>query len=85
MRYRIKKQIKAKKKDILEYTAINIGYHNSVLNHLPVYALIPVIKEFAHLINNTSKDKDIENILITESVRKMNYQDFKQIEEYFFN
>lgn len=85
MRCRTKKQIKSKKKAITENTAINVGYYNSVFNCLPAYALIPVIKEFAELISRTEKEKDIENILITESVKNMNYQDFRQIENYFFD
>lgn len=85
MRYRTKKQIKSKKKAITENTAINVGYYNSVFNYLPAYALIPAIKEFAELISRTEKEKDIENILITESVKNMNYQDFRQIENYFFD
>lgn len=85
MRYRTKKQIKSKKKAITENTAINVGYYNSVFNYLPAYVLIPAIKEFAELISRTEKEKDIENILITESVKNMNYQDFRQIENYFFD
>lgn len=85
MRILTQRQIKAKKRAITENTAINVGYYNSVFNYLPAYALLSAIKEFAEVIGKTKNDKDIENILITESVRNMNYQDFRKIENYFFN
>ena len=79
------RQIKAKKRAIVENSAINVGYYNSVFNYLPAYALFPAIKEFASTISNMKNDKEIEDILITESVKNMNYQDFKDIQNYFFN
>lgn len=85
MRYRKQKQIKAKKKAVSENTAINVGYANAVFNKIPAYALILAVKECAGFIGSVSKEKQIENILITESVKNMNYQDFREIENYFFD
>lgn len=82
---RTQRQIKAKKREIVMNTALYVGYCNDVFNLLPGYTLIPVIKEFAEIISNMKNDKEIENMIITECVRNMNYQDFKEIESYFFN
>lgn len=81
-----KKQIKALKKDIVNNTAINVGYYDSLLNNLPAYAMLEAIKEITKngLINKETKDSDIKNILITESIKNMNYQDFKDVSKFFF-
>ena len=85
MKILTKKQIKAKKREIVNNTALYVGYYNSVFNYLPAYALIPAIKEYAEIISKMKTEKEIENLLITESVKNMNYQDFKKIENYFLN
>lgn len=84
MRAITQKQIKAKKKAIVENTAINIGYAQAVFYEIPAYAMIKAIKENTEIIKPNQKDIEVENILITESIKNMNYQDFKDIQNYFF-
>jgi len=81
-----KKQIKALKKDIVNNTAVNVGYYESVLDNIPSYAMIEAIKEMTTtgLISKETKDADIKNILVTESVKQMSYQDFKDVSKFFF-
>ncbi len=80
-----KKEIKKLKKEICNVSAINIGYYTSILEKIPSYALIGAIKKIdAANLTDKQNDKNIENILITESVREMNYQHFKKLTPYFF-
>lgn len=74
------------KADISQNTAINIGYYWEVLNEIPGEVLIDTIKEIAvnGWINNNTSEQELRNILITESVKNMSYQEFKNIAHYFF-
>ena len=66
------KQIKQLKKEIEKSSAINIGYYSIIINALPSYAIITAQREISllNLINPSLKDQDIENILITEAIKK---------------
>lgn len=74
------------KADISQNTAINIGYYWEVLNEIPGEVLIDTIKEIAvnGWINNNTSKQELRNMLITESVKNMSYQEFKDIAHYFF-
>lgn len=80
------KTYKDLKVDILQNTAINIGYYWEVLNEIPGEVLIDTIKEIAlnGWINNNTSEQELRNMLITESVKNMSYQEFKDIAHYFF-
>ena len=80
-----KQQIKKKKDEIVRNTAINVGYSTDVFNQIPTYAMIAAVRERVDLIPTMRTDSDVMNLLVTESVRHMSYQDFKDIEQYFFN
>lgn len=57
-----------------------------MFNQIPTYAMIAAVRESVDLIPTTMRtDSDVMNLLVTESVRHMSYQDFKDIEQYFFN
>lgn len=79
------KAIKAQKKEIVNQTAINCGYYETVINCLPIYAKIEAIKQTAKLINHHTTDSELLNIIITEAVKACNFQDFKEFRNYFFN
>jgi len=87
------KQIKAIKKQIVEETALSVGYYEAV---------IPEIIEnidsdtFYNIMGRTSgewlleaaKSKNrvgFQNILVSEAVKSMSYQEFKTIVKYFFS
>lgn len=80
------KTYKDLKADISQNTAINIGYYWEVLNQIPGEVLIDTIKEIAlnGWINNNISEQELRNMLITESVKNMSYQEFKDIAHYFF-
>ena len=80
------KTYKDLKADISQNTAINIGYYWEVLNEIPGEILIDTIKEIAlnGWINNNTSEQELRNMLITESVKNMSYQEFKDIAHYFF-
>lgn len=80
------KTYKDLKEDISQNTAINIGYYWEVLNEIPGEVLIDTIKEIAlnGWINNNTSEQELRNMLVTESVKNMSYQEFKDIAHYFF-
>lgn len=80
------KTYKDLKADISQNTEINIGYYWEVLNEIPGEVLIDTIKEIAlnGWINNNTSEQELRNMLITESVKNMSYQEFKDIAHYFF-
>ena len=80
------KTYKDLKADISQNTAINIGYYWEVLNEIPGEVLIDTIKEIAlnGWINNNTSEQELRNMLITESIKNMSYQEFKDIAHYFF-
>lgn len=80
------KTYKDLKADISQNTAINIGYYWEVLNEIPGEVLIDTIKEIAlnGWINNNTSEQELRNMLVTESVKNMSYQEFKDVAHYFF-
>lgn len=82
-----KKQYKQMKHEIVTETAIEVGYSYSILEKIPSYALLEAMKKLAisGYINNNTDHSDLQNMLVTESVKEMNYQDFKDIASYFFS
>lgn len=79
-----KKEYKALKKEIVRETAINVGYWNEVLNHLPFYAVQEAYENAQDYIFSVTNEAEKNNIIVTEAVKAMNYQDFKKIAKYFF-
>lgn len=81
-----KKQLKQLKKEIVENTAIECGFATAVMEKIPSYSLLEAVREIT--ANgwqlNGLDDMSLNNILLTESVKAMNYQDFKEIAPYFF-
>ena len=80
-----KKQIKKLKNEIISESALEVGYATAVINKIPVYALIEAVKNISEFISVNTSDINIQNRLVTESVKVMNYQDFKEIKDYFFH
>ena len=80
------KELKQLKKDIVTESARNIGYVRTVINRIPSYALLEATKELAvnGWITAHTSDIELENMLITQAIAHMNYQDFKKIAPFFF-
>ena len=85
-KYNTQKKLKKLKKDIVETSAITVGYHCKIVSNLPAYSILEAVKEISiiGLVKAETKEADVCNILITEAVKKMNFQDFKEIAKYFF-
>ena len=80
------KQLKKLKKDIANQTAINVGYYGSILQNLPNYAILEAIRNICKMgIDSKTTNAELENMFVTESINAMNFQDFKEVEKYFFN
>lgn len=65
-----KKRYKALKKEIVYNTAVVEDFKVISLNGL---------------ISSSSNESEISNMVITESIRFLNFQDFKNLAPYFFN
>lgn len=82
-----KKTYKDIKKEVSLNTAINVGYYSNVINDIHPRLLTETITELATngWIREDTQHEDIMNMLVTESVKKMNYQEFKNIADKFFS
>lgn len=80
------KEIKRLKKNIVENSAVNAGYYSTIIQNIPSYALIEAVKEIASkgLIKEMTGNADAENIIVTEAVKSMSFQDFKEVYKFFF-
>ena len=80
------KKLKKLKKDIANETAINIGYYQSILQNIPNYALLVATRNICKMgLKDKTTDSELENMIVTESINAMNFQDFKKVAKYFFN
>ncbi|KXT75173.1 hypothetical protein STRDD10_00409 [Streptococcus sp. DD10] len=80
-------QFKSIKRQVVEETAVGVGYYEGILQEIPSYALLEAVREVSSLgwITPHTSDADIQNMLVTESVKNMGYQDFKEVAPYFFS
>ena len=80
------KKLKKLKKDIANKTAINIGYYQSILQNIPNYAILVATRNICKMgLKDKTTDSELENMIVTESIKAMNFQDFKKVAKYFFN
>ena len=81
------KQFKRMKREVEEETARGIGYFEGILEHIPSYPLSEAVKELAlsGLITPHTDVIDVQNMIVTESIKWMNYQDFKEVAPYLFS
>ena len=75
------------KREVEEETARGIGYFEGILEHIPSYPLSEAVKELAlsGWITPHTDVIDIQNMIVTESIKWMNYQDFKGVAPYLFS
>ncbi|MGG6831228.1 UNVERIFIED_CONTAM: hypothetical protein KB574_00030 [Streptococcus canis] len=79
-------QYKRMKKQVIEETAIGVGYFEGITSVIPFYAMIKAIRELSrsYLVDKLN-DAEVQNILVTESIKALNYQDFKEVAPYLFS
>lgn len=79
-----KKQIKQLKKEISNSSAYMVGVYDTehVVKECSYY--FEDVIERVNELHQHFKTESFNNILITESIKVMNYQDFKSIASYFF-
>ena len=82
-----KKTYKDIKKEVSLNTAMNVGYYSNVISDIHPRLLTETITELATngWIQEDPAHEDIMNMLVTELVKKMNYQEFKNIADKFFS
>lgn len=88
-KYRVltKKEIKSLKKEIIEDTAINVGYWNEIfseialINHRLMFEVMNNAYELG--IEYDERKSNFENFIVTEFVKEIGYQDFKKLIPYF--
>lgn len=82
-----KKEIKALKKEISVNSAVYVGYYYSVFEMVDSQAVIRLIQDLSnegYLPSNKQSDFNWDNFILTEYVRKIGYQEFKNLAPYFF-
>ncbi len=79
-----KKEYKRMKAEIVQESAINVGYYNDM--QIPLYAIVKAVRNISEMgYKPNIEDIEIENMLITEAIKELNFQDFKAVAPYFFN
>lgn len=81
-----KKEIKALKKEVIEYGAINIGYYHNVENknifeQMNPLKLIDILKENYNIFENKSTN---DNDFLQLYLSNCGYQEFKKFVPFFF-
>ena len=87
------KQIKAMKKQIVEESALNVGYYESVIPEIiekidPDTFFKLMGMDSGEWLLKAAKSNDraqFQNILVSEAVKHMSYSEFKTIANFFFN
>ncbi|MGT2910681.1 hypothetical protein ACVR1I_03070 [Streptococcus cameli] len=81
------KEWKQMKKDVVRESAYGVGFFDGIFEKIPDYALVAAVRNMAteHWISNHTDDGTIRNMLVTECIREMNYQDFKEVAPYLFS
>ncbi|MGT2754552.1 hypothetical protein [Streptococcus ovis] len=81
------KDYKGMKRQVFEETVYGIGFFHGIESKLPLYALTAATKEIVAqgLIAADTSDEDANNILITEAIKQLGYQDFKEVAPYLFS
>ena len=82
-----KKTIKKMKQEVSEETALGIGFYPEILNKISGDIVFEAFKEISlnGWINSDTSNSTIENMVITESIKKMGYQEFKEVMPYLFS
>lgn len=82
-----KKEYKQLKREVIEETAFGVGYYPEIMEKIPEYALFDAIREIVEYgwIKPNTDNATLRNMLITESIEKMSYQDFKDVAPYLFS
>jgi hypothetical protein len=86
------KAFKALKKQIVDETALNVGYaagtKEGIIQIEPLLLNEVMAGDMGQLLIQLARDgniSDFDNIFITEAVRLMKYSEFKTIARQFFN
>ena len=75
------------KREVAEETATGIGFFEGILDKIPKDILFDAIREMSvnQWIDEKSKSSEIMNMIVTESIRLMTYQEFKEVAPYLFS
>lgn len=81
-----KKDYKRIKQEVIEESAYGVGFFDGIFSHLPDYALVDAVRAISEegFIGHGTDDGTIRNMLVTEAIQAMNYQDFKEVAPYLF-
>lgn len=82
-----KKEYKQLKREVSEETALGVGYYHGIMEKIPEYALFDAIRELTEYgwLKSNVDDATLRNMIVTESIKKMGYQDFKDVAPYLFS
>ena len=75
------------KREVAEETATGIGFFEGILDKIPKDILFDAIREMSvnQWIDEKTKSSEIMNMIVTESIRLMTYQEFKEVAPYLFS
>ncbi|HEL2734317.1 TPA: hypothetical protein UD640_001416 [Streptococcus suis] len=80
------KQYKKMKAEVTADTAVGVGFFEGIESKIPLYATAEATRTIAlnGWIKDSTSDAELANMLVTEAIKAMNYQDFKEVAPYLF-
>lgn len=78
---------KQMKREVTEESAYGVGFFEGIESKIPIYAMIDAVREIASdgWVKADTSDAELKNMLITHSIKQLNYQDFKEVASYLFS
>lgn len=78
---------KQMKREVTEESAYGVGFFEGIESKIPLYAMVDAVREMASngWVRADTSDAELRNMLITESIKQLNYQDFKDVASYLFS
>lgn len=80
-------ELKRLKKEVVDHSALEVGYFEGILSALPSYSLIEAVRSLSSngWVTPSSSEAELQNLLISEAIKALNYQDFKDVAPYLFS
>lgn len=81
------RQYKQMKREVTEESAYGVGFYEGIESKIPIYAMIDAMREMASdgWVRADTSDAELRNMFITQSIKQLNYQDFKDVASYLFS
>lgn len=80
-------EYKQMKKDVDEHGAYGVGFFEGIESKIPLYVWVDLVRKIGEegWVRLGMTDSELRQLLVTEAIRLINYQDFKDLAPYLFS